>query len=66
MDNSHTGFHILYVTFASDRPEEFVNLNWFTFSRDGVNVPDRPDPTHPELPTVVFSPHSTLAKVQIV
>jgi hypothetical protein len=29
-----TGVHTLYVTFASDRPEEFVNLNWFTFSRD--------------------------------
>ena len=27
-----TGIHTLYLTFASGRPEEFGNINWFTFS----------------------------------
>jgi hypothetical protein len=27
-----TGIHAVYLTFASGRPEEFVNVNWFTFN----------------------------------
>jgi hypothetical protein len=27
-----TGTHTLFLTFASPRPEDFVNINWFTFS----------------------------------
>jgi hypothetical protein len=26
-----TGLHTLYVTFANDRPDDFVNLNWLVF-----------------------------------
>jgi len=27
-----TGIHTLYLTFASGQPQNFVNVNWFTFS----------------------------------
>jgi hypothetical protein len=32
MTNVVTGIHTLYLTFASGQPQNFVNVNWFTFS----------------------------------
>ncbi|MFF7792820.1 carbohydrate-binding protein [Streptomyces sp. NPDC007991] len=29
-----TGTHTVHLTFTSDQPDNFVNLNWFTFTRD--------------------------------
>ncbi|MBT2523549.1 carbohydrate-binding protein [Arthrobacter sp. ISL-28] len=29
-----TGTHTVYLTFTSDQPGDFVNLNWFKFTRD--------------------------------
>jgi O-glycosyl hydrolase len=29
-----TGTHTVYLTFAGDQPDNFVNLNWFTFTHD--------------------------------
>jgi hypothetical protein len=28
-----TGTHTVYLTFTSGQPADFVNMNWFTFSR---------------------------------
>jgi hypothetical protein len=30
-----SGIHSLYLTFASGRTEDFVNVNWFTFEKSG-------------------------------
>jgi hypothetical protein len=32
MSTAVTGIHTLYLTFASGQPQNFVNINWFTFS----------------------------------
>jgi len=32
MSTPVTGVHTLYLTFASGQPQDFVNVNWFTFS----------------------------------
>jgi hypothetical protein len=32
MTTAVTGIHTLYLTFASGQPQNFVNVNWFTFS----------------------------------
>ncbi|MFF7791282.1 carbohydrate-binding protein [Streptomyces sp. NPDC007991] len=29
-----TGTHTVYLTFAGDQPDDFANLNWFTFTHD--------------------------------
>ena len=29
-----TGTHTVYLTFSSDQPDNFANVNWFTFTRD--------------------------------
>jgi hypothetical protein len=32
MNTAVSGVHTLYLTFASGQPQDFVNVNWFTFS----------------------------------
>lgn len=29
-----TGIHTVFLAFTSDQPQEFANVNWFTFTRD--------------------------------
>lgn len=32
MNSKVTGIHTVYLTFASGQPEDFVNVDWFTFA----------------------------------
>jgi hypothetical protein len=47
-----TGTHKLFLTFASGQPEDFVNINWFTFSRHGP-----PSNTGRKYKTVLYFPN---------
>jgi Beta-1,3-glucanase/Carbohydrate binding module (family 6) len=44
-----TGVHAVYLTFASGQPDDFVNVNWFTFSNSNNNNPS--NPSNPSDPT---------------
>ncbi|KAH8589590.1 family 18 glycoside hydrolase [Bisporella sp. PMI_857] len=47
MSTKVTGTHTVYLTFASDRTEDFVNVNWFTFQEAATPTPPTPGPTPP-------------------
>jgi hypothetical protein len=53
MNTKVTGTHSVYLKFASGQPEDFVNVNWFTF-QEGIAPTPTPIPSGRKYKTVAY------------